>query len=77
MVERGGDVRLQVVDNRRKKQLQKQVREQVEAGAAIFTDELLSYDGLGNDFQHQVVNHAVEYADGMVHTNTLENFWSL
>ena len=52
-------------------------RKQVEAGAAIFTDELKSYEGLEKDFQHRVINHAVEYADGMVHTNTMENFWSL
>jgi transposase-like protein len=77
MIERGGDVRAFVVDNRGKKELQKHVREQVEAGAAIFTDELLSYDGLGSDFQHQVINHAVEYANGNVHTNGMENFWSL
>jgi transposase-like protein len=77
MVERGGNVRLQVVDNRRKHELQKQVREHVEAGSAIFTDELKSYDGLESDFQHAVINHAVEYVNGNVHTNTMENFWSL
>ena len=77
MVERGGKVRLQVVDNRRKHALQKQVREHVEAGSAIFTDQLKSYDGLESDFQHAVINHAVEYVDGNVHTNTMENFWSL
>ena len=77
MVERGGDVRTFVVDGRKKKELQKQVREHVEAGSAIFTDELLSYDGLESDFEHQVINHAIEYANGNVHTNTMENFWSL
>src|SRR6202049_2808304 len=77
MVERGGSVRAFVVDNRRKKELQKQVKEHVEAGAAIFTDELKSYDGLESDFQHQVINHAVEYVNGNVHTNAMENFWSL
>src|SRR5207302_5663289 len=77
MVERGGDVHAFVVDNRRKKELQKQVREHVEAGAAIFSDELLSYDGLENDYQHAVIDHAVEYVNGNVHTNTMENFWSL
>jgi transposase-like protein len=77
MVERGGNVRLQVVDNRRKHELQKRVREHVEAGSAIFTDELKSYDGLESDFQHLVINHAVEYVNGNVHTNTMENFWSL
>jgi transposase-like protein len=65
------------VDNRRKKELQKQVREHVEAGAAIFSDELKSYQGLSADYQHAVINHAVEYVNGNVHTNGMENFWSL
>ena len=77
MVERDGNVRAMVVDNRRKSELQKQVREHVEAGAAIFTDELKSYDGLEDDYQHAVINHAVEYVNGNVHTNTMENLWSL
>ncbi len=77
MMERGGNVRAFVVDNRRKKGLQKNVREHVEAGAAIFSDELKSYDGLETDYQHAVINHAVEYANGNVHTNSMENFWSL
>jgi transposase-like protein len=77
MLERGGTVRAIVVDNRRKSELQKQVREHVEAGSAIFTDELLSYDGLDSDYQHAVINHAVEYVNENVHTNGMENFWSL
>ena len=77
MVERDGNVRAMVVDNRRKSELQRQVREHVEAGAAIFTDELKSYEGLEDDYQHAVINHAVEYVNGNVHTNTMENFWSL
>jgi hypothetical protein len=43
----------------------------------IFTDELKSYDGLETDYQHAVINHAVGYVNGNVHTNTMENFWSL
>jgi transposase-like protein len=77
MMERGGNVRAFVVDSRRTKELQSNIREHVEAGAAIFTDELRSYDGLEDAFQHQVINHAVEYVNGNVHTNALENFWSL
>jgi transposase-like protein len=77
MLERGGNVRAMVVDNRRKKELHKNIHEHVEAGAAIFTDELRSYDGLEDNFKHQVINHAVEYANGNVHTNGMENFWSL
>jgi transposase-like protein len=77
IMERGGQVRAMVVDGRRKKELQKTVREHVEAGAAIFSDELKSYEGLAADYQHAVINHAVEYVRENVHTNGLENFWSL
>jgi transposase-like protein len=77
MVERGGNVRVFHVDNRRKKALQTRIREHVEAGSAIFSDELKSYDGLENEYQHAVIDHAVEYVNGNVHTNTMENFWSL
>jgi transposase-like protein len=77
MLERGGTVRAMVVENRRRSELQKQVREHVEAGAAIFTDELPSYKGLSTEYEHAVINHAVEYVNGNIHTNGMENFWSL
>jgi transposase-like protein len=81
ILERGKDgkpsrVRTTVVSNRKKKSLQAEVREHVEAGSALYTDALKSYEGL-NEFEHQVVDHAVEYVRGAVHTNGLENFWSL
>src|SRR5437870_1444388 len=76
-MERGGKVRTQIVTQRRKHNLQPLVREQVQAGAALYTDALKAYMGLDNDYEHQVVDHAVEYVHGRVHTNTLENFWSL
>jgi hypothetical protein len=41
------------------------------------TDELLSYEGLSSDYAHKVINHAERYVDGNVHTNRMENFWSL
>jgi hypothetical protein len=41
------------------------------------TDALLSYQGLQDEYAHQVIDHAVSYANGHVHTNGLENFWSL
>jgi len=77
IIERGGKIRTRVVPNRRKKTLQAEVREHVEAGSTVHTDFLLSYDGLEADYTHQVVDHAVEYVRGNVHTNTMENFWSL
>jgi transposase-like protein len=77
ILERGGKVRTVVVPNRKKHALQGEVRKHVEAGAALYTDALLSYDGLAGDYAHKVVDHAVEYVSGTCHTNGLENFWSL
>jgi len=77
MLERGGKVRTVVVENRRKKALQAEVHAHVEAGAALYTDALLSYEGLEGKYAHQVIDHAVKYVDGQVHTNGLENYWSL
>ena len=77
ILERGGRVRATVVPNRKKSALQAEVRKHVEAGAALYTDALLSYEGLEGDYAHMVVDHAVQYVDGRVHTNGLENFWSL
>ena len=72
ILERGGKIRTVVVPNRKKHALQAE-----EAGAALYTDALLSYDGLAGDYAHQVVDHAVEYVSGTCHTNGLENFWCL
>ena len=77
IMERGGKVRTVVIANRKKKALQAEVKKHVEAGSALYTDALLSYEGLAGDYAHQVVDHAVQYVDGCVHTNGLENFWSL
>jgi len=65
-----------IVPNRRKK-LQAEVRKHVEAGAVFYTGALLSYYGLAGDYACCVIDHAVQYVDGQVHTNDLENFWSL
>ena len=77
ILERGGKVHTVVVPNRKKHALQTEVKKRVEAGAALYTDALLSHDGLAGEYAHQVVDHAVQYVDGQVHTNGLENFWSL
>lgn len=77
MLERGGKVKAKVVADRNKPTLQGNVKMHVKAGSEVFTDELLSYWGLDEKFVHQVVNHAEEYVRGNVHTNGMENFWSL
>ena len=73
---KSGEVRTYAVATRRKHDLQSHVRENVEPGAELYTDALKSYEGLA-DYQHKVIDHAEKYVDGNVHTNRLENFWSL
>ncbi len=70
-------VRVRHLPNRTKETLQAQIREHVESGANVFTDEYVSYTGLDGEYVHKFVNHAERYVDGAVHTNGLENFWSL
>ena len=77
ILERKGKVRTHVVETSRRKVLHAKVRENVEAGSEVFTDALQSYTGLGADYDHQVIDHAKAYVQGNVHTNGLENFWSL
>jgi len=77
ILERGGEVRTRVIPNRAKETLQGIVRGNVESGVAVFTDELHGYHGLADEYEHQIIDHAVKYVDGRIHTNGLENFWSL
>jgi len=75
--ERASRIKARVVRNVRRAGLQKHVRAEVEKGSEVYTDELRSYSGLERDYIHKVINHAECYAKGHVHTNGLENFWSL
>jgi transposase-like protein len=71
-------IRTSVIHNRRKHQLEDVVTENVEMGASLYTDALRSYDRMeARGYFHKVVDHAEAYVDGAVHTNGLENFWSL
>ena len=70
-------VRTSVIPNRKKSAIQSEVRKHVEAGSALYSDALKSYEGLDGEFAHQVIDHAIAYADGQVHTNNCENFRSL
>jgi len=76
-IQRGGEVRAQVIPDRKRDTLHGLVKANVAAGSALYSDALKGYEGLDGEFFHQVVDHAVEYVRGNVHTNTLENFWSL
>ena len=82
LLERHGDdrpsrVHVAHVPNTRKPNLQSRIREHVEPGAAVYTDALRSYDGLEDDYLHGVIDHSECYVQGKIHTNGLENFWSL
>ena len=78
VLERGGEVRATVVPNRRKHHLQGHIKEHVKEGGAVYTDALMSYIELEHKgYEHKVIDHAECYVDGRVHTNGLENFWSL
>jgi len=77
ILERGGTIRTQVIADRQKHTLQPIVRKHVEPGSALYTDEMGGYKGLDKDYVHQIIDHANKYVDGRIHTNGLENFWSL
>jgi transposase-like protein len=70
-------VRAKVVPNVRRDTLQNEVLNHVRFGSRLYTDNAVSYELLNSDYVHEVVSHADEYVRGRVHTNGLENFWSL
>ena len=77
LLERHGEVRTMVVSNVRRKSLRKEINTHVESGSMVYTDAFKSYNDLNYDYMHNVINHAEKYVEGNVHTNGIENFWSL
>lgn len=77
LLERNGEVRTMVVQGTKRRMLHGEVNKHVEAGSTVYSDALRSYNQLGEQYIHNVINHAVEYVNGHIHTNGIENFWSL
>jgi transposase-like protein len=77
ILERGGEVRAMVIANRRKPLLQAEIAKNVEKESFLASDALMSYHGLNAYYTHEAIDHAYGYVRGRVHTNGLENFWSL
>ena len=82
LLDRGGEdspsqVRLAVVPSSKRKVLHWQIKQNVKKGVIVYTDALPSYEGLSSEYIHKTVDHAISYAVGEVHTNGMENFWSL
>ena len=77
MLERGGNLITQVVQNTQQNTIEPIVNENIKKGSNVFTDEWHAYKDLNKQFNHQVVNHsAKEYVNKKAHTNSIENFWS-
>lgn len=80
MVQRGGKVRAKVIKIADTETCQTAIAENIEAGATVITDDAGGYRKvyqMVEEYRHEVINHAVEYVRGNVHTNSIENFWSL
>jgi|SRR5881394_1589785 len=77
LLERNGEVRARLVANVQMNTLQPQVELHIEQGSNVYTDAYVSYKQLDQQYIHNVINHAVEYVRGNVHTNGIENFWAL
>ena len=71
-------VRARVVPNVKRETLQNAILDQIEKGSTVYTDRAVGYDNLAaREFVHETVNHVEEYVRGEVHTQSIENFWSL
>ncbi len=77
MLERKGEVRTEVLNRATRKLLGETVKRHVVPGSNLFTDEQKGYMQVGKEYAHQVINHAECYVRGDVHTNCIENYWSL
>jgi transposase-like protein len=70
-------VRARVLPNLKRETLQNMILDNVTPFAKFYTDESILYEGLEKKFAHKVVNHTQEYVRGQVHTQGIDNFWSL
>ena len=71
-------VRAKVVPNVKRETLQNEILNQIEGGSTVYTDGWFGYDNLAaREYLHETVNHLEEYVRGNVHTQGIENFWSL
>jgi transposase-like protein len=70
-------VRAAVIGGTGKEHLYPIIHKNVERGSTIFTDAWRAYRQLPPDFMHYFVDHMESYVMGQIHTNGIENFWSL
>lgn len=70
-------VKASVISKTNRKVIQGEIRAHVEPGSNVYTDALASYTGIAPEYVHEFIDHAETYVNGAVHTNGIENFWSL
>jgi len=76
-VKQGSRVHAEVIQSTSKASLSAVIKKEVSEFSTLYTDAWKGYNGLSAEYLHQFVDHAVCYAIGQVHTNGIENFWSL
>ncbi len=70
-------VRAKVVANNRRRVLLPEIKRNVTAGSTVYSDAHPSYRMVKDEYDHETIDHAESYVEGKVHTNNIENFWSL
>lgn len=80
MVERNGNVKAEAVEKStlKSKDLNQLIRKSINPiGSVLVTDEYKGYSEVSKILKHYTINHQVEYANGEIHTNTIESFWAI
>lgn len=77
MLERKGEVRTAMLNRASGKLIEQTIKSHVVPGSNLFSDEAHAYVKVGREYAHQVINHAERYVQGNIHTNSIENYWSL
>ena len=70
-------VKAQVIEDTSRRTLSGAIHQNVAPGSSVYTDAHGGYTNIGMAYVHEVINHAETYVRGTVHTNGIENFWSL
>lgn len=78
MIERGGEVRTEVVPDTKGRTLEEVILRHIDTDRShLVTDEYRAYDRIRRHLPHDVIQHASEYVRGEIHTNGIENYWSV
>jgi len=78
LLQRNGKFEARTIPTTGKRVLVGIINDRIDKKATIMTDEYKAYKSLDKTFKHESVNHKKEeWARGNVHTNSIENAWSL